>query len=426
MILRRIAGLMSLMAAIEICDAADLRYSARMTATDESNPNHLLIAGNNETSDSLYGQVEYTQNGYEVDMRLFGSMDITNYRSEIVPDTTAAQLNTDVLWIVSPSQFELYLGDIYMQTTVDSTSNISPSNQQNINASSIGPNYMIRLNKRGDILLQARINDYYYENVDTDNNRFIGVSRLEYDVSSTVSAATGYEYTIISYDNNIDNIDYVRSDLYVSMNHHKSFYELTALAGGTDINRDRATDLSEPRFALSILNKRSWTTDIRMAYLNDISDASNDVFSIDTHIAQGGSILLSSISNLYKRKTAAFDITKAVSSGQVLVSWRETSANYYDEDALDQIINRLSLVYELNTGSRSRLTTNITRQETEYTNRLVPRTDDDSLISVNYSYSAGRHINLYARVESNSRESTLVLENYDNNRIMLSIEYVSN
>jgi hypothetical protein len=426
MILRRIAGLISFVAAAGICNAADLRYSARMTAAEESNPNHLLLAENNESSESLHGQVAFTQNGYEIDMRLIGSMDTTNYHNDNIPDTTAAQLNTDVLWIISPSQFEWYLGDVYTQTAIDSTSNISPSNQQNINASSFGPNYTIRLDKRGGLLLQARINDYYYENDDTDNDRYIGVSRFEYDISSTVRIAAGYEYTVISYDNNIDNIDYVRNDIYASMNHHKSFYELDLLVGGTDVNRDRAMDINEPRFALSMLNRRSWTTDIRMAYLNDISDASNDIFSINTHIAQNGSILLSSISDLYKRKTAALDITKAVSSGQVLVSWRETSADYYDENTLDQINNRLSFVYELNTSSRARLVTNITRQETEYTNRLIPRTDEDSLVSINYTYSASRHVNLSARVESNSRESTSALENYDNNRIMLSIEYVSN
>lgn len=421
-----ITGLLLIMAAMGNCNAADLRYSARMSAAEETNPNNLPATDNNERSELIHGQIEVLHNGYQVDMRLTGAVDATNYNNDAIPDTTTAQLNTDVLWMISPSQFEWYLGDIYMQTAIDSTSNITPSNQQNINAYSTGPNYIVRLDQRANLLFQGRVNDYYYENVDTDNNRYIGVAKFEYDISSTLSSVAGYEYTSINYDNSIDNIDYIRNDLFFSFNHHKNFYEADILVGRTNVNRDRLDDLYKPRFSFSVRNKRSWTTDIRLAYLTDLSDASNDIFSIDDHFTQDRDILLSSISSLYKRKTFAFDFIKSVSSGQITATWRETSADYYDEDTLDQVVSRVSVNYELSTSPRARLTTAITRQDTEYTNRVTPRTDKDSLVSFNYAYSASRHINLGARIELNSRESTSVLDNYDNNRIMFSIEYLSN
>jgi hypothetical protein len=417
---------MSFIAAVDICNAADLRYSARMGVVNESNPNHLYLVENNELSRSLYGQVSYIQNGYEVDMRLIGSMDMINYQNNSIADLANAELNTDVIWIVSPSQFELYLGDIFMQTTIDSTSTLTTSNQQNVNAASLGPNYTFHFDNRSSLLLQGRVNDYYYEYLDANNNRYIGVSRFEYDISSTVSAVAGYEYTVVAYDNNISNIDYVRNDVSVSVNHHKYFYELDLLVGATDINRDRASDLYEPNIILSITNKRSWTTDIRIAYLNDLSDTSNDIFSINTNISQNGNVFLSSNSSLYKRNAFAFDITKAVSTGQVLVTWRGISADYYDNNDLDQEISRITFTYEFNTSPMARLTTSITRQDTEYTNRLIPRDDADLLISVNYAYSVSRHVNLNASVDLDSRDSTSTLDNYDNNAIMLSIEYRSN
>lgn len=424
--LQRIAVLICIVSAIENGNAADLRYAARISVADETNPNQLPTPVNNESSTLLHGQLALIHTGYQIDMSLMGAMDVTNYSSDNIPDTTAAQLNTDILWMISPSQFEWYLGDVLMQTAIDSTSSITPGNQQDINAYSTGPNYMIRLDRRSMLLFQARVNDYYYENVDTDNYRYIGVSRFEYDISSTLNGVVGYEYTSIKYDNNIDNTDYIRNDVFISVNHHKHFYEAEILVGSTQINRDYLEDLSKKRLALTIQNRRSWTTDIRLAFLTDLSDASNDIFSIDDHFSRDTDILLSSISSLYKRKTYAADVTKSVSSGQVMVSLRQTSADYYDEDALDQIVGRGTIAYEFSTSPRARVAMSIVRQNTEYTNRVIPRTDEDTLGSINYVYSTSRHINLSARVDTNSRESTSAVDNYDNNRIMFSIEYISN
>ncbi|MBI3187491.1 MAG: hypothetical protein HYZ31_06485 [Gammaproteobacteria bacterium] len=393
---------------------------------DETNPNHLPATDNNEGSTLLHGQVALLHSGYQIDMSLMGAMDVTNYSSDEIPDTTAAQLNMDMLWMISPSQFEWYLGDVFMQTAIDSTSNITPGNQQDINAYSTGPNYIIRLDRRSKLLFQARVNDYYYENVDTDNYRYIGVTRFEYDISSTLNSVAGYEHTNIRYDNNIDNIDYIRNDAFVSVNHHKHFYEAEILVGSTQISRYFLEDLLKPRFSLSVQNRRSWTTDIRFVYLTDLSDASNDIFSIDDHFTQNADFLLSSISSLYNRKTIALDLTKSITSGQIVVSLRQTSADYYDDDTLDQIVNRGTVTYEFSASPRSRVAMNIIRQNTEYTERLVPRTDDDTLASINYVYSASRQINISARVETSLRESTSASDNYDNNRIMFSVEYISN
>ena len=103
----------------------------------------------------------------------------------------------------------------------------------------------------------------------------------------------------------------------------------------------------------------------------------------------------------------------------------KTESDYLTDDTLDQIENGASILNSWNLNGRSTFSIDGRYIETDYTGQPVLRIDEDYIYGATYIYRYGRNININLRGEYLERESTTLLQNYEDRRIIFTLEYVS-
>ena len=182
---------------------------------------------------------------------------------------------------------------------------------------------------------------------------------------------------------------------------------------------------SESRYLLALENRRTRTTTLRAEYNRNVSDTSSNLRNI-TAVNSTDPTLLATSAQLFIRTTARLNSTSILSSGTLILSVHKTESDYLTDATRDQIENGASIRNSWNINGRSTLTIDGSYIETDYTGQLpVLRLDEDYIYGTTYIYRYGRNININLRGEYLERESTTLLQNYEDRRIIFTLEYVS-
>ena len=133
------------------------------------------LTENNEDSDQiLTGLVgaRITENDGPFRANADTSLTYENYLDNTYGDKHWFNLNATAGWEMIRDRVDWGVSDYFTQTQINNLNSDTPSNIQNTNVFSFGPNITLPLSARQTITLRPLFSDFYYENSDTDNQQY--------------------------------------------------------------------------------------------------------------------------------------------------------------------------------------------------------------------------------------------------------------
>ncbi len=238
-------------------------------------------------------------------------------------------VNSLTHYIVLPKVLSLSERDIFTQAPIDPRFVMEPTNLQNTNALSIGPNLSWYVDPIDAFQARLRYQNFYYQNLpstfpktfSTSNYRWLARLRFVHAFSRYTKASVNYVPSKVIFRNTLINPDYRREDAYIGFGTRLGHLSLTADGGRTRIEeagglghlsgvlaRIALTDTIGPRSRLTLAGDRSFGDAGRYALQE--APAPNLVLPVATNPQEsiGGGLYYgrtASLSYTYRRVTGA-------------------------------------------------------------------------------------------------------------------------
>ena len=402
--------------------AATMDYNAMVSISHYENILRVNTPVDSELSESLRVGLMFSDDTADLTTELVAEYEVIDYRNNSVDDQNVGHLNSILLWKISPEYFEWYVSDIFTQTSIDSTLSDTPSNRQDANAFSTGPNYSIRFNQRYMMDLQLRYNNIYFEQSDYDNNRVTANVSMMYDVNSLIDVSLSLNSQAVDYDNNTINDNYNRYDLFARLEYIRGLNTVDIELGNTSIDLDNDSRINETRYRLSVDNRRSSNSGIQLQAIRQVDDTSSSLLEVESSGADQYAINTSG-SDVYTTTENRLIYTKAFHIGEFILSLYRTKVDYRELNTQDQDVKGVTVMNTIDTSRSSRVALGVSRLDIVYDYSVPDRVDSYSSYSIRYTYTARRNIDLDLGFESISNNSNSDVYSYDDNIIMLSLIY---
>ena len=404
--------------------AADVSFGLDFILAKHDNVNLDLISAGDEWVNTITGTIGVIENSSNLIADVNASVSVLNYKNDPSQDTTELNLALNTLWIVNPNRFEWLVSDVYTQTLINPLLSDSQSNREDINIFTTGPNYYLRLNSQHNINFDARFENIYYSSTNGDSDRISTALGWEYRVNSALTNSLNAEFSTLDYKDNTLN-DYGRNDLFVRVAYQRGRNRFIAEAGVTKLEFESQDDFSEPRYLLSIQNQRTVNSDVFLEFSHRISDEATEIIddALDpladsaTSTSVGTDIFLEDNINIrYNKTTNRFGFFAEIEG---------VKRNYATQDLLDIHSFQVSIQPTINFSQTASLNLEAMQLTTLYDNSILDREDVDTTYILSYNNSFSRNLRWSLSVETEQRKSTVPLFDYEDNRILATLSYIS-
>ncbi len=402
--------------------AAKVGYTAGVAFASYDNVDLVPVPVSGETSIALNGGISVLEDNAEFYTNIAASIRSINYKNDIIPDENIGGLNANIIWRIMPGRFEWFLDDIFTQTAIDTQASNTPTNRQNINVFSTGPNYNIRINARNSISLEARAESFTYEE-NLDNNRATLAARWQFRFNSALTVAINDEAETTRFKDTIVNADFNRNDVFLSFDYIKGVNTFSAEYGSTLIVNDNIADIDEGRYLFSFTNARTRTSLLRFFYENVTSDTGRQITGSALSDSVDDSTNNTAANDVFTNELLSLQYIKTLSSSTVTFQLDGLERDYKRQDNLDVINLSAFIRGRWVLKGRNYITYSLSYTNSEYQDPAENREDDDYLYSISYTHSLRRNMNVALDVLSLERVSTVESENYEDLRFIISLNY---
>jgi hypothetical protein len=183
-----------------------------------------------------------------------------------------------------PDRVTWVLQEDFGQSLLDPYLPQTPSNRQNINYVSTGPDFDLRLGGTGFFDVSARYAEAYYEDSPFDSNRLFGSLAWGVRLSPTSSVSVNVDSERVLFDNTVVNTDFNLSNAFIRYTAQGARTQLTANLGATDV-RAGPTTKTGPLAELGLTRTLSPSATLAVSAARQLTDPSTSFSSI-----QGGAI----------------------------------------------------------------------------------------------------------------------------------------
>lgn len=428
---KNLALLLLFFSAVSPLQAGQFAYGLGYMATHSDNIERDASNERSELVHSYLAGFSYLENTADLVARVFAQATYYDYQDDTFTDESVYNLNSSLIWTISPQRFTWTVEDAYEETQISTTVADTPANRTNINVFSTGPDLYVRLSPVNTLAFGARAGDVSTSETNIDNDRLSASARWLYQATSFSIYSVNFETLDVNYDDNASNIDYTRHDAFVRADYHPSRSQYLIDLGASKISPDRGEELEGTLTRLSWIRQLTQESSFGLSASGEYADTGADVLAAST--AAGLSIgtpsstttALSSdvvTSDVYYAKRANMFYTRRGSQFRV-----DFLANTQDIDFETTAQDRKEYAGFLEVGffysqaTSVKLFTEQTR--TEYLNFVRRDTDRDS--GVRLGYRVSRSIGLELEGRRTDRSSTDPTAEFEENRVFLSIVYSS-
>lgn len=381
---------------------AELVVTPRLAVSvNEDSPNFALAAA------AAVEYLNYTKNTYENDHLTY--------------------LSARSAWKPRPQRLEWRFDDFASPATTDPFAPPTPSNRQNTNIFTTGPDLFLPLTPVDTLVAGYRWGDFYYEVTNIDSNRHLLVLRWLHKVSNiTQLSLNGSAGRVDFKDPERTGDDYDRYDAFARAEQRLGRSRLVADAGASDITKKKS-DVQESRSFSGFLGKLDWEYQIGPdRTLNfyasaGYSDAGRDVLTL----FEAGDARPGSLEMLFAPNLTTGDLFYGKRAG---VSFRQARAFVLDairsdEDYEEAQVSRLvtSGRAELNYAMSATLSVNLLGDYTETEQKDREQIDKDRTLAAGLLYRSQRWLAVALSAGYRDRRSTNPASEYQERRLLLSI-----
>jgi len=278
-------GLLSILVVSPLASALEVEpyVGAGIMFTDNAR-----LTENNEDSDQILNGVvgaRITESDGPLRANADTSLSYENYLENTYGDKYWFNLNATAGWEMIRDRVDWGLRNYFTQTQINNLDSETPSNTENTNVFSIGPNITLPLTDRQTVTLRPLFTDFYYENSDTDNQQYGVTGDWLYQLRQDMNAGINGGVTTVKYDKSDKYPDYstYRIGGVVSGTRPRSEYRV--VIGGTNISRDNVDDQNGFSGNINWLYHITGHSSIRTYAATDITDSSQQL--LDSRIDPG-------------------------------------------------------------------------------------------------------------------------------------------
>jgi hypothetical protein len=428
---RSLAFFLLFFGAISPLQAGQFAYGLGYVATHSDNIARDALNERSEWVHSYLAGFSYLENTADLMARVFAQATYYDYQDDTFDDESVYNLNSSLIWTISPQRFTWTLEDAYAETQISTTTADTPANRTNINVFSTGPDLYVRLSPVNTLAFGVRAGNVSTSETNIDNDRLSTSASWLYQATSFSTYSINFETLDVTYDDAVSNIDYTRHDAFVRADYHPSRSQYLIDLGASKISPDSGRELEGTLTRFSWIRQLTQESSFGLSASGEYADTGADVLAAST--AAGLSIgtpsstttTLSSdvvTSDVYYAKRANMFYTRHGSQFRV-----DFLANSQDIDFETTAQDRkeyggaLEVGFFYSQATSVKLFTEQTR--TEYLNFVRRDTDRDSGIRLGYLVS--RRIGLELEGRRTDRASTDPTAEFEENRVFLSIVYSS-
>jgi hypothetical protein len=195
-----------------------------------------------------------------------------------------------------PDRVTWVLQEDFGQSLLDPYLPQTPSNRQNINYVSTGPDVDLRLGGTGFVDVSVRYAETYYEDSPFDSNRLFGSLAWGVRLSPTSSVSLNVDSERVLFDNTVVNTDFDLSNAFIRYTAQGARTQLTANLGATEV-RTGPTTTTGPLAQLGLTRTLSPSATLAVSAARQLTDPSTSFSSIQggaiSEITQGPAVITS-------------------------------------------------------------------------------------------------------------------------------------
>ena len=364
----------------------------------------------------------------DLDARLFSQLELRHYMSNTFDDDLLLALDGAATWTIAPRRLSLTVQDVYTQVAIDPRGVLTPTNRQEANAFSIGPNLFADLSRVDRVEAGARYGYLYFE-TSADSSRYSGFARLIHALSPITSVSLNYEPMQVDYrSNRLETSDYTRHDVYAGLRTSLFGFGLSVDGGQTTIEREDREDVDGTLARVALTRTTSSTTSMELAASRAFSDAGTDLLNINPAVEGPFPTPVAPFefaeSGIYRGDN--FDWTfrhqRLFQYDRLHAFWRELE---YDTAPFLSRRIRGGLV-EVGYDFSGTLTGSVFGDYAKIDYLNAPRTDEDLGFGARAIYRIRHALFLTAEGRWSERDSTLGSQSYDEVRAIVTLMYQTN
>jgi Surface lipoprotein assembly modifier len=329
---------------------------------------------------------------------------------------------------IIPERFIWMLQDDFGQAALDPFTPATPTNLENVNYLSTGPDVNFRLGGTSFINLSARYARSTYATSPYNSNRWFGSLAWGLQLSSRSSVSLNADTERVQFENTVVNTDYDRTNGFVRYSIQGARTELSADLGGTRITQNGAST-SGGLAKVELSRKISAAAKLTFTAGHTLTDASTSFSNLQSG-ATGtvGTAPAAQSSNNYTSDFASVGWHYSRNRTTLAVSARWEKDSYHEEPSLDHTLGGVELSFQrhLSRAFTAELAGRYYR--TDYSHAVVTTVGGsseyrDGWISAGLTWRHGRGLEVRLRGEHSFRNASEPGATYDENRVLLTVGY---
>jgi hypothetical protein len=337
---------------------------------------------------------------------------------------------------IIPGHLTWTLQDDFGQAAVDPFTPVVPTNLENVNYVSTGPDLALRLSATNFVDLSARVAHVEFETSPYNSNRFLGnlAWGLQLSAATTVSLNANTEKVL--FENTVLNTDFERTSAFVRYELQGARTDFSVDLGATEISQGGA-NTSGPLAKIALTRKISAAAALTVSAGRDLTDASTSFSGL-----QGGAVGLVGAApaavtgNSYTRTYVSAGWQYQRNRTTISVSGRWEKDTYAGAPGLDlklggaefRVERKLTHTLNLQIVGRLYKTDYVNGETAKITGLVTPINGssnyNNSLLGAALTWRHGRALEVKLRCEHNSQVVTTGFNNgYAENRVLLTVGY---
>jgi hypothetical protein len=376
------------------------------------------------------------EKGSRLDEDIVGDFTYLDFLQNAYGSEVLGRLNGAVRYALVPESLTWTLQDNWGQEQLSPFAPLVPTNQENVNYLSTGPDWYAHLGGTNFMDVGARYSRADYTVTPISNGRVLGSLQLGHEISGSSSLSLNFSVERVLYENTALNTDYDLSNAYARYELHGARTDLSVNLGVNRVTQDGVSN-SGLSTQLELKRKISDAAKITVTAGRELTDASAGFNALQS----SNSVNAVNVNNVVSNSPSAIN-SDIFLMDYIVAAWsyerRRTtfglSARWEKDDYLNQS--------EFN-GTRNRLDVNVERQLTHalsaqlFGNLYQSRYDHDLFIVTDTGYTEqdglyglslvlreGKGLEIRLRYDHLSRDiSAGAGTGYGENRVFLTIGY---
>ena len=199
----------------QIASADPVGFGVDLSIGTSDNITRASSAGQSETIAAAGVNLSVLREGSRLDADIKGDVRYVDYLQNTYDGEVIGRLDGVLTIAVVPQHFDWAVQENFGQVRVDPFAPVTPTNRENVNYVSTGPDFSVRLGSSGFAKLSGRFSRMNYEISDFDSKRLFGGLALGRELSPAASVSLNVNTERFRFDDTLVNTDYDRRSAYL-------------------------------------------------------------------------------------------------------------------------------------------------------------------------------------------------------------------